>query len=92
MSPTSFHCSTPRHKPPKALASAALLPRGFVFNLMQIKASAISMAQLNGLLRLHLPPIKQVVYLRPYPVKPVGDLILGWASHLDAFSAYPIQT
>ena len=22
----------------------------------------------------------------------MGDLILGWASHLDAFSVYPIQT
>jgi hypothetical protein len=30
--------------------------------------------------------------LRPYPVNPVGDLILGWASRLDAFSAYPNQT
>ena len=42
---------------------------GFVFNLVWVKASAISTAKLNGLLRLHTPPIKQVVYLRPYPVK-----------------------
>ena len=39
-----------------------------------------------------MPPIKQVVYLRSYPLNGVGDLILGWASHLDAFSGYPFQT
>jgi len=60
--------------------------------LMQVKPSAVSTAQLNALQRLHLRPIKQLVSLRPYPVNPVADLILGWASHLDAFSAYPIQT
>jgi len=41
---------------------------------------------------LHLRPIKQLVSLRSYPVNPVADLILGLASHLDAFSAYPGQT
>jgi len=44
------------------------------------------------LLRLHLPPIKQVVFLRPYPVIPVGDLILRRVSRLDAFSGYPCRT
>ena len=39
-----------------------------------------------------MPPIKQVVYLRSYPVDPVGNLILRRASHLDAFSAYPDRT
>ena len=39
-----------------------------------------------------MPPIKQVVYLRSYPLNGVGDLILGWASHLDAFSGYPLHT
>ena len=56
-----------------------VLPRG------QIKPSTISTAWLNGLLRLHLPPIKQVVSLRSYPVNPMGDLILGWASHFRCF-------
>jgi len=32
------------------------------------KPSAISTAWLNGLLRLHRPPIKQVISLRPYLV------------------------
>src|SRR5216684_1232475 len=52
----------------------------------------ISTAQLKELPLLHLRPINQLVSLGSYPVNPVGDLILGWASHLDAFSAYPIQT
>ncbi len=56
------------------------------------KSSAISTAQLNVLPRLHLQPIQQVFYLRPYPLFEVGSLILGRASHLDAFSAYPFQT
>ncbi len=60
--------------------------------LMQIKPSTISTAKLKALLPLHLPPIKQVVYLRSYPVNPVADLILREASHLDAFSGYPFQT
>jgi hypothetical protein len=33
-----------------------------------------------------------VVYLEPYPLEGVGDLILRWASRLDAFSGYPVQT
>ena len=60
--------------------------------LMEVKPSAISTAQLRPLLDFHLRPIKQVVFLRPYPVHPVGDLILGGASRLDAFSAYPCRT
>jgi len=40
----------------------------------------------------HMPPIKQVISLRSYPVDPVGNLILRRASHLDAFSAYPDRT
>jgi hypothetical protein len=33
-----------------------------------------------------------VVYLEPYPLEGVGDLISRWASRLDAFSGYPFQT
>ena len=52
----------------------------------------ISTAQLKELPLLHLRPINQMVSLGSYPVNPVGDLILEWASCLDAFSAYPIRT
>jgi hypothetical protein len=52
----------------------------------------ISTGLLNALLRLHIPPINQVVYLEPYPLEGVGDLISRWASRLDAFSGYPVQT
>ena len=53
----------------------------------------ISTGQLKGLLPLHLRPINQVVFLGSYPARMrVGDLILWWASRLDAFSAYPVRT
>jgi hypothetical protein len=53
---------------------------------------AISTAQLKHSHALHLRPINLVVYQGPYPVNPVGDLILESASRLDAFSAYPHRT
>ncbi len=48
---------------------------------------AISTGQLNALLRLHLRPIDEVVYLGPQ-----GYLVLRGASRLDAFSGYPVRT
>ncbi len=52
----------------------------------------ISTGLLNTLLCLHIQPINLVVYKGPYLVNPVGELILGWASRLDAFSGYPVRT
>ena len=52
----------------------------------------ISTAKLHTLLRFHMRPIKLVVFQWPYLVNRVGGLILGGASCLDAFSAYPVQT
>ena len=52
----------------------------------------ISTGQLNTLLCLHFRPINLVFCQGPYPVNPVGDLILRWVSYLDAFSAYPVRT
>ena len=52
----------------------------------------ISTGLLHTLPCFHIQPINQVVYLEPYPLKGVGDLILRWASRLDAFSGYPVQT
>ena len=60
--------------------------------LKEVKPSTISTAQLHRLPDFHAPPIEQVVFLRSYPVDPVGNLILRRASHLDAFSAYPSRT
>ena len=60
--------------------------------LKKVKPSTISTAQLRRLPDFHMPPIKQVVSLRSYPVDPVGNLISRRASHLDAFSAYPDRT
>jgi len=54
--------------------------------------SVLSTAQLSPLPGVHLRPIHQVISLGPYLAHPVGGLILGWASHLDAFSAYPLRT
>ena len=52
----------------------------------------ISTGQLKRLPAFHLQPIKQVLFLRPYPLSGVRSLILGGASRLDAFSAYPGRT
>jgi hypothetical protein len=60
--------------------------------LKKVKPSTISTAQLHWLPSFHMPPIKQVISLRSYPVDPVGNLISRRASHLDAFSAYPNRT
>ena len=53
---------------------------------------AISTGQLNTLLCLHRPPINVVVFHGPYSLEVMGSLILRWASRLDAFSGYPVQT
>ena len=55
-------------------------------------ARPISTARLNVLPRLHLPPIHAVVSCGPLGTNGTGDLILGGASHLDAFSGYPFPT
>ena len=47
----------------------------------------ISTSQLNALLRLHLRPIDEVVYLGSQ-----GYLVLRGASRLDAFSGYPVRS
>src|SRR2546426_3080447 len=52
----------------------------------------ISTGRLHTSPCFHLRPIDLVVYEGPYLVDPVGDLISGRASHLDAFSAYPFRT
>ena len=60
--------------------------------LLWLSPRYISIGQLNTLLHLHLQPINQLVFLVSYQLNVVGYLILGWASHLDAFSVYPFHT
>jgi hypothetical protein len=56
-------------------------------------ARAISTARLSGSHRLHLPPIDVVISHGPSELlAELGVLILGGASHLDAFSGYPFPT
>ena len=52
----------------------------------------ISIRQLSALLHLHPGPIYLVFYEGPYSAYRMGNLILGWASRLDAFSVYPFRT
>ena len=60
--------------------------------LFKLSPRFISIGQLHTLLHLHLQPIYHVVFMESYLLKAMGYLILGWASHLDAFSVYPIGT
>jgi len=41
---------------------------------------------------VHLRPIYLVVSQGSYSHAGMGNLISGWASRLDAFSAYPVRT
>ena len=45
-----------------------------------------------GIAAVHLRPINPVFCWGPYPVVPVGNLILKRASRLDAFSGYHFRT
>ena len=67
----------------------------FIWIIKELKRSQasrlLSTTRLNTLLHLHLWPIKPVFYWKSSDQRK-GNLILGWASHLYAFSAYPCQT
>jgi hypothetical protein len=51
----------------------------------------ISTGKLNALLHLHIRPINLVVSEGSSATEVEGYLIFGWASRLDAFSAYPFR-
>jgi hypothetical protein len=55
-------------------------------------ARPISIGKLRLLPALHLRPINLVFSKGALGACATGDLILRWASHLDAFSGYPIRT
>ena len=62
-------------------------------NIVGQASRLISTGELKALLPLHLLPIDHVVYVESLAgTSPEGNLILGGAWHLDAFSAYPFQT
>ena len=52
----------------------------------------ISTSQLNMLPCVHFWPINDVVFIVPYSLKGMGELILGGVSRLDAFSVYLVRT
>ena len=79
-------------EPPTGRACARPSKLHSSFTCSKSRPRAISTAQLNALLRLHRPPIEVVVSDRPYSLEGMGALISRWASRLDAFSGYPIQT
>src|SRR5581483_9691563 len=60
--------------------------------LFKSRPRAISTDPLNTLLCVHVPPIDVVVFHGSYSLEEMGGLISRWASRLDAFSGYPVQT
>ena len=52
----------------------------------------ISTSRLHMLPYFDLWPINRMFFPGTYLVNPVRELILRWASHLYAFSAYPLPT
>ena len=76
------------------ISSFAYRPEGYLRQVVTLSVTGtnqayrtISTGQLNALLRLHLRPIDEVVYLGPQ-----GYLVLRGASRLDAFSGYPVRS
>jgi hypothetical protein len=78
----------PAHADRRAHPQNSIAARG----ALKSSPRMISTGLLNALLRLHIPPINLVVCQDPYSLKGMGELISRWASRLDAFSGYPIQT
>ena len=60
-------------------------------NKVQVYRS-VRMPQLHTSLHFHFWPIYLIISQGSYFLKEMGNLILRWASHLDAFSVYPFPT
>src|SRR4051794_36498210 len=78
--------------PRRSLKTAKLANPNNGINKYPSSPRSISTDPLNALLRLHGRPIELVVYQCSYSLKGMGELISRWASRLDAFSGYPVQT
>ena len=63
----------------------------FAPQMLWTSPRTISTVQLHMLPHFHLQPINQLVCLGPYFFR-MGNLVLKWASRLDAFSVYPVRT
>ena len=64
-----------------------------VFSLpMWLSPRSISISPLHTSLYFHSWPIYLIISQGSYFLKEMGNLILRWASHLDAFSVYPFPT
>ena len=60
--------------------------------LFRISPRAISIGPLRTSLLFHFQPIYLIISQGSYFLKEMGNLILRGASHLDAFSVYPVPT
>ena len=89
---------SPPLSPPETVRERARSPRtpsklhSDFITVFKSRPRVISTGPLNTLLCLHVPPINVVVSHDPYSLEGMGGLISRWASRLDAFSGYPIQT
>ena len=93
------HCRADREMITQTISRSALPPTSSLnveylnFPFMIPRFRNISTARLNALLRFHLRPINVVVSHDPFPsLRTDRCLISGYASRLDAFSAYHVQT
>jgi hypothetical protein len=79
----------------KFSSRSSLIKNSWIFCLNKLYGQvsrAISTGWLNPSPDLHFQPINLVVYKDPLALERVGDLILGQASRLYAFSGYPSRT
>ena len=79
--------------------SLCSLKTGFEIRLKQpsprffwLSPRSISISPLQPSLAFHFWPIYLIISQGSYFFKRMGNLILRWASHLDAFSVYPFPT
>ena len=88
----SFRVRNGNERFPSAMTTGISMIRWkrYSFNLRS-SPRLISTPQLKMLPPLHWEPINRVIFPESYLFR-VGYLILGWASRLDAFSAYPLRT
>ena len=82
------------HKNPNLSKPAGIQSGGVAITAFKrgSRPRTIRTGRLNRSPCLHPRPINPLVSRGPYQVNPVGGLISGWASRLDAFSGYPVRT